>query len=306
VEILSYFSSASGAGYNEIEGNIGSWSIRVVLIASLIIIALLLYASRQKRMKNSKKKLLFSTIVTSIVAVTVFLFSSTIYINTISDSGGPVHWHTDIEFWVCGTEVELRNPTGFLSNKIGTSTFHEHNDKRIHLEGVVVDEEVDASLPKFMHVTGGGMTDSMLTIPVEPTLLAEESDADVDFKDANSLQPFVRNVSSGTVLELQDGNTCAGQEAETQVFVYTYDSKTKSYSQTKLADPTSYTMRDEALVPPGDCVIVEYDTPRERTNKLCLQYGVRDRDRCTLYTGKEFSEKVCDSYELVKTEGGAL
>ena len=64
---------------------------------------------------------------------TGILIGSTIYLNTNSDSGGPVHWHADIEFWACGNEIELRDPTGF-SNKIGTGTLHEHDDHRIHLD----------------------------------------------------------------------------------------------------------------------------------------------------------------------------
>lgn len=283
----------ASTGENDLEATLSSWSIRVVGIAALIIVSLLVYSSRQKRMKNSKKRGLFAGIVSAIVMTTVFLFGSTIYLNTVSDSGGPVHWHSDIEFWVCGTEVELRDPKGALNNKIGTATYHEHNDKRLHLEGVVVDEEYDASLEKFMKVSGGDLTDSKIIIPTEKSIIEDDPDGDVSFEDAESLREFYREYTSGSVLELSNGQSCNGSPSETQVFVYSYNKEDNTYTQTKLADPKRYTMRDESVVPPGDCVIVEFGPARDATDKLCLQYGIRDKDNCEKYSDGERSDKLC-------------
>jgi hypothetical protein len=286
----------------DLEATLATWSIRVVGVTSLLVVTLLIYASRQKRMKNKKKKTLFVSIVSLIMASTIFLFGTTIYINMISDSKGPVHWHSDIEFWVCDTEVELRDPTGFLSNKIGSATYHEHNDKRIHLEGVVVDKEYDASLEKFMVVTNGLITDTRLAIPTNQDFVEDDPDGD-PVGDSSAIKKYHTELDSGWVIDVNNGDTCGEEVAEIQVFVISYNKNNDTYSQRKVADPKSYTLRDESVVPPGDCVIVEFAPRMDRTDKLCLQYGIRDTNRCEIFSGKEKNDKLCTIYET--TAGGA-
>jgi len=288
---------------DDLEAKLASYSVKLVGICSILVVLLVLYSARQKRMKNTKKKTLFFSISSLILVTTVFLFGSTIYINTISDSKGPVHWHTDIEFWACGTEIELRDPVGALSNKIGSATFHEHNDKRIHLEGVVVNREYDSSLEKFMDVTGGEISNGKLTIPTNFDYVESDVDGDSPAGDSTQLRQYVRELDSGYAMELMDGMQCNGVASEVQVYVYSYDMKSDTYSQSKLSDPKSYTMRDQSIVPPGDCVIVEFGPKSGRTDKLCLQYGVRDKEKCGRYSGTEGGGKLCTMYEKVNTGG---
>jgi len=297
-----YTLASTTAEAADLEATIASASIRTVGIVALAVIALILFTSRLKKPKNKVKKTIFLSIVSLVMAATIFLFSTTIYLNTVSDSGGPVHWHTDIEFWVCGTEVELRNPQGFLSNKIGTSTFHEHNDKRIHLEGVVLDIDYDASLDKFMKVVGGSVNSTGMVLPVEKGLIETETDGDISLNDVSLFDKYVREVDSGTVLDLKNGNSCGNDAAEVQAFVMKYDSQSKSYTQVKLAEPRKYVMRDESIVPPADCLIIEYAPTMTRTGKLCNQYGVRDITRCPEFTGGVSDPAICDIYEKRTTE----
>ncbi len=252
---------------------------------------------------------------------TFILFGSTIYLNVTSDSKGPVHWHTGIEFWSCGAEVELRDPTGFLSNKVGTSTYHEHNDKFIHLEGVVIDREEDSGLQKFMRVTGGYLEKDRIGIPINDSedtwFVTDHNDNKVDgdeqrpenFSIATGAGEWVSGSEKGKVLELVNGRTCSGSDedpAEVQVFVYTFNEENDTYSQRKLEDPTDYVMRDKAILgPPSDCVIVEYDSPKEKTDKLCQQYGVKDKERCVEFGVSSFNEELCYIEEVVTTSGGA-
>jgi hypothetical protein len=120
----------ASAGTTDIEEQINSLSINSIMIASLLLVILLGIAAVVVNNKKYEfvKVPLFVAIAATIILPSLLLMGSTVYVNTISESKGPVHWHTDIEFWVCGQEIELRNPTGFLSNKIGTSTYHEHDD----------------------------------------------------------------------------------------------------------------------------------------------------------------------------------
>ncbi|MCM2325682.1 MAG: hypothetical protein NDI94_04410, partial [Candidatus Woesearchaeota archaeon] len=94
------------------------------------------------------------------ILITSYLVIATINLNLVSETKGPVHWHADFEIYNCGEKLDLIDPKG-LSNKIGTPVFHEHNDDRMHVEGVVVEEE-HVSLSEFIETIGGELTaDSM-------------------------------------------------------------------------------------------------------------------------------------------------
>ena len=124
-------------------------SLEVIFIASVIIIACTGMAMLYEKKWKNHKQLLFLGIMIPTIIATLVLVGSTLYVNVISETKGPVHWHADFEIWVCGEKVDILDPKG-LSNRIGTSVFHEHNDNRVHVEGVVVDKK-DVSLDEFFH-----------------------------------------------------------------------------------------------------------------------------------------------------------
>ena len=123
------------------------------MIASIIVGVLILFAIYDKDRSEKTKIFLFLGIIIPIVLVTIYSAGSTIYLNIISETQGPVHWHADFEIWDCGQKIDLINPTGF-SNRVGNPVFHEHGDDRIHVEGVVV-EKKDVDLHSFFEVIGG-------------------------------------------------------------------------------------------------------------------------------------------------------
>ncbi len=296
----------------DLEQQITSISVRTVLIATAILVVATAIAAVFKGGKKHKKlKLpLFLVIAGTMAVSTVILFVNTIYLNVRSESGGPVHWHTDIEFWACGSELELRDPTGFLSNKIGTATYHEHNDKRIHLEGVVVRKSEDASLEKFMRVIGGYVNENGIAVPLneqDATGYAayfasdehDKTDGDVqdpeNFYLATGVGSWVSQAAEGPVVELKNGRRCGADEpAQVQAFVLRTNEDGNGYTQIKLKEPAKYIMRDESVVPPGDCLIIEYDKLKSSTDKLCLQYGVRDSKRCTEFGVEEYTPDLCN------------
>lgn len=290
--------------FADLEQQITRLGIKAVVYGSLILITATVVAAVMKNKSPKLKLPLFLVMALTLLGVTGLLFGGTVYLNTRSESGGPVHWHADIEFWACGTEVELRDPHGLLSNKIGTATFHEHNDKRIHLEGVVVRKAEDASLSKFMRVTGGYVTPDAIGIPLNESskdwyVSGDQVDGDpVGTAAVDDLSGRTLDGKDGPVLNLKNGLTCGDEHAELQVFVYRYDKESKTYSQTKIANPPTYTLRDESQVPPGDCVIVEFDAPKERTDKLCRQYGVRDSQRCVEFGVKAYTPDLCNIREV--------
>ncbi len=299
----------------DLEGNIKAFSIRAVLIATLLLVTLIaisIFVIKNKQ--HEKLKLpLFIAISATIILPTILLMGSTIYVNVVSESKGPVHWHSDIEFWACGQEIELRDPTGFFSNKIGSSTYHEHDDKRIHLEGVVIEKAYDASLEKFMDVSYGKIDQETLIIATSADgYIENDIDGDVPTGSADDLQQYIMNDSEGLpVVSLKNGDTCKDEQGneqpgEVQAFLYRFDKLDDTYTQTKLEDPKSYVVRDESVVPPGDCIIVEFSIAKDTTDRLCEQFGVRDADRCTEFGVTQFNPDLCNIRQVDSLVGGEL
>lgn len=228
----------------DLEALIAQSSYNVLLAACVVLALLVIISLRTKHPTPQLKKFLFIAICVFVILPTVYMSAATIYLNNVSSSKGPVHWHADFELWNCGQEVNLKDPVGTFSNKVGTATLHEHNDKRIHLEGVVVHPE-DASLGKFFRVVGGEITATSVTIP-----------------------------TNNGPLPLTNGSMCAdGQEGKLQVFVYQVD-QDNYYTQKKIENPQDYQIAPHSNVPPGDCVIVEFGPERDRTDHLCRSFTV--------------------------------
>lgn len=227
-----------------LEEIIRSNSIKVVFFASIIVIIGVILTILLKNTSEGVKRVLFSLIVVPIIATTLFITGSTLYLNFQSSSGGPVHWHAQYEIWDCGQKLELADPERF-SNKVGTATLHEHNDDWIHLEGVVVDSN-EASLGTFFKAVGGEITDDSFKFP-----------------------------SDSGLVNRHDGDLCPdGLEGTLQVFVYQTEGKV--FTQKKLDEPAIYILSSEGNIPPGDCIIIEFDTTdKEKTEKLCEQYELQ-------------------------------
>lgn len=131
-----------------------------------ILIAVILIF--HKKMGNMSKKFVYSSVVIVSVLVTLYLVITTLHLNIISVTKGPVHWHADFEIWVCGKEISLAEPKG-LSNKQGVDLMHAHNDNRIHVEGVILDKR-QASLGAFFHAVGGSISNDGLKVPTDEGL----------------------------------------------------------------------------------------------------------------------------------------
>jgi hypothetical protein len=238
----------------DIEQLLLDYSLKLLLFGTIILGVVAFISLRTKKLTERWKKISFFSIVVATIIPTLFLGVATVYINSISSSAGPVHWHADFEIWGCGKEINLKDPTG-ISNKIGTSTLHEHNDKRIHVEGVVVKSE-NVSLGSFFKVIGGEL----------------------------SAASFRVSTNQGNIV-YRNGDTCEAKEiGELQVFVYKTD-KDGYYSQEKILNPQGYVLSPQSGVPPGDCIIVEFDKSKLKTDKLCRSYKVAEK------TGKLKGEK---------------
>ncbi len=221
---------------------IHSQSVEAATLGIGILILLVLISSLIKHKGKLISLFLFSFITILVLGVSIYLVSLTIYLNSASLTKGPVHWHADFEVWKCGEKLNLEYPEG-LSNKIGTSVLHEHNDERIHVEGVVM-TDYGASLPKFFKVVGGDFNGEKLAFPT----------------------------NEGLVI-LKNGDNCDGEKSSLQTFIFKTEGNI--FYQQKLTDPLNYQMSQESTVPPGDCIIIELDKEKKKTDKLCQQYKIK-------------------------------
>ncbi len=220
-------------------------AMSVIMVTSILVTALVILAIISKRKFHNHKKMLFLLMIIPVIAATVYTAGITIYLNQISLTNGPVHWHADFEVWNCGRKMDLLNPNG-LSNRIGTPVFHEHNDFRIHVEGVVVNRK-DVSLTNFFNVVGGVLTPESIAVP-----------------------------TNDEIVLLRNGEACNEKPGKVQVFVYKVVNPEEAgkwiYQQEKIENFADYVLSPYSIVPPGDCIIIEFDLEKEKTDKICTTY----------------------------------
>lgn len=222
-------------------------SVTYVFFGSAVVLVVILFSIFHKKKSNGLKWFLFLIILLTAIFVTFYVAWSTIYLNVISETGGPVHWHADFEIWNCGDKVDLIAPRG-LSNRVGSAVFHEHGDNRIHVEGVLVKKE-QARLSSFFDVVGGSLTEESLVVPVD-----------------------------GGFVNVKNGDDCNGREGKLQVFLHKvinanpYMKTGFVYKQTKLEDFEDYILSPYPNIPPGDCLIVEFGEEKNKTEHICGSY----------------------------------
>ncbi len=209
-------------------------AVGVILYLAIITGVMLRY---RELLTSKQKSLFYLALAVPVVLITLLIAGTTIYLNLTSHTAGPVHWHADLEIWNCGKQIDLRDPRG-ASNRIGTSTFHEHGDNRIHVEGVVVQLQ-NVNLHRFFEVLGGKLTEEELVVPTDEGVVA-----------------------------IGNGDICGDEKGKVQVFVYQVQEG--AYRQHKVTG--EYVLSPHSLVPPGDCISVEFDREKERTDKLCASY----------------------------------
>ena len=119
---------------------------------------------RQK--KEQRKQIQKGSIyvgVTIVFLVLVYLAWTYLQVGTYSE--GQVHWHAEIEIYLCGERFELPDPVGsdivHGEPYIGTPSLHEHNDNLIHVEGTIR-EASDITIGKFMEAIGLTFTSDQL------------------------------------------------------------------------------------------------------------------------------------------------
>ena len=202
-----------------------------VAFLALILISVLF----KKKLKDAHKKILFILIALLVISVTAYLVIGSIYLNVVSETKGPIHWHADFEIWICEEEINLKDPKPPLS-VLGSPLLHEHNDNRMHVEGVVLQKE-DVSLGAFFHVIGGKLSEEQIIVP-----------------------------TNEGIVEKKNGELCNGKPAKLYVFVNGELLPSEEYP--------SYMIQPYETVPPGDTIKVIFSSlPLEEINPYIKGYG---------------------------------
>ncbi len=135
-------------------------------IFGILILIIVLF---HKGMNEVTKKITYFLVVAAVFLVTIYLVLTTLHLNIISETKGPVHWHADFEIWACDKEIKLKEPEG-LSNTQGVDLMHAHSDNRIHVEGVLLDKK-QASLGAFFYAIGGSISSDGIRVPTDEGLV---------------------------------------------------------------------------------------------------------------------------------------
>jgi hypothetical protein len=250
VVFLSGFALASGSLFGDDDYLVNP--VFYIVLASLWLILLsIVVIIREHYLGKESKKIFFWAIVVPVVLASLYLAGDTVYKNITSETKGPVHWHADYQVWVCGERLDLKDPH-YLNNKIGLPLIHEHNDDRIHVEGVV-SRLSDISLSKYFEAIGGRLTVDDILYPTE----------------------------SGFVF-MENGNLCSGKTGTLKVYV----------NGKRIEQPEDYVIYPSSYVPPGDCIIVSFDEQSQSsgtTDKICDSWAVKgwsyqnfDREKKTI------------------------
>jgi hypothetical protein len=220
-------------------------SVKLGVFGFLLLLLLVNVAFLVREGSEYSKKIVFTLMVLVVSIPTLYFIISTVYVNVISTTKGPVHWHADFKVYACGDELIPPAPPHKLSNKTGTPVLHQHEDKRLHVEGVVVDLD-SVSLRSFFEVQGGEMDRRSIKVPTG-----------YGFKTYTN------------------GDTCNDDKVGIwNVFLYKVNAETNEVTKSKLDDFPNHILSPYINVPPGDCLIFEFGENIDDTDNICDFYHI--------------------------------
>jgi len=106
-----------------------------------------------------------------------------------------------------------------------------------------------ASVSTYFEAIGGAVTQTRLAVPTNRGLV-----------------------------ELGNGQSCNSKPGMVQIFVYKivngYDSQQTGYEYVQSKVDSDYLISPFSNVPPGDCIIIEFDNEKDKTDKICETYTI--------------------------------
>lgn len=285
---------------------VSSKSLQIIGFAACLVLILLVISSLINKKTEYYKKLIFGLTALIVALSTGALATLNLYLYSKSEVKGIVNWQAGIEFWVCDTEIELKTPNKLFDKHIGNSSIYENDDKKIHITGIVQNKSTDATLGAFMRAIGGSISSTALSLPVDSRIIENKNDGDTtDLGGASNVMKYIsENTAGNKTINVKNGMAC-GNNTKSELQVFVYNAGKDLYSQEKLTNPSEHVIKPSKDIPPGECLIVEFGRPKERTDKLCKEYGERDATRCQEFGVAPSKAKDCKLRE-VQSQGSGL
>lgn len=146
---------------------------------SVVLAAASFYREGELTLRD--KNILMNGFLIAVLLPSLYTAGAFIHQSQTSWSNGEIHWHADYEVLV-EQEGELQrlnliDPGNFcedtqhessymcsINDRVGSTEYHEHNDNRIHVEGVFKERE-EATLSAFFQQFSGELTNSKIVYP---------------------------------------------------------------------------------------------------------------------------------------------
>jgi hypothetical protein len=159
--------------------------------ASVVLASASFY--REKELTLRDKNVLMNGFLIVVLLPSLYTAGAFVHQSQTSWSGGEIHWHADFEVLVENESggldrLDLIDPGNFCENtrhessymcsvndRVGSTEYHEHNDNRIHLEGVFKERE-DATLAAFFEQFDGKLRETELVYPTNDGVVERYQD----------------------------------------------------------------------------------------------------------------------------------
>lgn len=162
---VTLFPNVDFVGY--VEMVLGAGTLALLVLAGLAFL-------NEDGLTMKDKNLLMNGFLVAVLVPSFYTAGAFIHESQTSWSQGEIHWHADFEVIVDGERQDLIDPGNFcgssymcnLNDRTGSTEYHDHNDNRIHLEGVFKERD-DATLSAFFETFGGTLTQEKLVMPTD-------------------------------------------------------------------------------------------------------------------------------------------
>jgi hypothetical protein len=142
---------------------------------------------REEELNLRDKNIIMNGFLIAVLVPSLYTAGAFVHQSQTSWSGGEIHWHADYEVMVEENneyqQLDLIDPSNFceetrhesttmcsLNDRTGSTKYHEHNDNRIHLEGIFKERE-DAVLSAYFETFGGKLTNTELRYPTNDRMV---------------------------------------------------------------------------------------------------------------------------------------
>lgn len=244
---------------------------------------------REDSLTLKDKKMLMNAFLIAILVPSFYTAGAFVHESKTSWSGGEIHYHADYEVLVPGDNgslerADLVDPENFcgegkgymckLNDRTGTTKYHEHDDNRIHLEGVFMTRE-EATLRAYFNTFDGELTNEKLVYPTNDGFVRLEENS------THSLKILVEKGAGGA------RHWCViGNEVSQEYVCRAWDTGERATSPDKyVISPYKKDGQQEVLL---DKIFIVYDT---KTPRNALQDLIDDNKYEGLgikKTGREF------------------